>query len=35
MSVISDVITKVKQTDPNQPEFHRAVEGLWRHWNPR
>ena len=26
MSVISDVIAKVKQTDPNQPEFHQAVE---------
>lgn len=26
MSVIKDVIAKVKQTDPNQPEFHQAVE---------
>jgi len=26
MSVISDVIAKVKQTDPDQPEFHQAVE---------
>jgi glutamate dehydrogenase (NADP+) len=26
MSVIQDVIDKVKQTDPNQPEFHQAVE---------
>ena len=26
MSVIKDVIDKVKQTDPDQPEFHQAVE---------
>jgi glutamate dehydrogenase (NADP+) len=26
MSVIQDAIDKVKQTDPNQPEFHQAVE---------
>ena len=26
MSVIQDVIAKVKQTDPDQPEFHQAVE---------
>ena len=26
MSVIQDVIAKVKQRDPNQPEFHQAVE---------
>jgi len=26
MSVIKDVIAKVKQTDPHQPEFHQAVE---------
>jgi glutamate dehydrogenase (NADP+) len=26
MSAITDVIAKVKQTDPNQPEFHQAVE---------
>ena len=26
MSVIKDVIAKVKQTDPDQPEFHQAVE---------
>jgi glutamate dehydrogenase (NADP+) len=26
MSVINDVIAKVKQTDPDQPEFHQAVE---------
>ena len=25
MSVIKDVIEKIKQTDPNQPEFHQAV----------
>lgn len=26
MSVIKDVIAKVKQTDPEQPEFHQAVQ---------
>ncbi len=26
MSVISDVIEKIKQKDPNQPEFHQAAE---------
>ena len=26
MSVIKDVIAKAKQTDPDQPEFHQAVE---------
>jgi len=26
MSVIKDVISKVKQTDPDQPEFHQAVQ---------
>jgi glutamate dehydrogenase (NADP+) len=26
MSIIKDVIAKVKQTDPDQPEFHQAVE---------
>ncbi len=26
MSVISDVLAKVKQVDPDQPEFHQAVE---------
>ncbi len=26
MSVISDVLAKVKQIDPDQPEFHQAVE---------
>jgi glutamate dehydrogenase (NADP+) len=26
MSVIKDVVSKVKQTDPDQPEFHQAVQ---------
>jgi len=26
MSVIQDVIAKVKEKDPAQPEFHQAVE---------
>src|SRR5664280_641798 len=34
MSVISDVIAKVKQTDPNQPEFHQAVEEVMETLEP-
>jgi len=34
MSVISDVIDKVKQTDPNQPEFHQAVEEVMETLEP-
>jgi Glutamate dehydrogenase/leucine dehydrogenase len=34
MSVIKDVIAKVKQTDPNQPEFHQAVEEVMETLEP-
>ncbi|HNQ64948.1 MAG TPA: NADP-specific glutamate dehydrogenase [Smithella sp.] len=34
MSVIQDVIAKVKQTDPNQPEFHQAVEEVMETLEP-
>jgi glutamate dehydrogenase (NADP+) len=34
MSVITDVIAKVKQTDPNQPEFHQAVEEVMETLEP-
>jgi len=34
MSVIKDVITKVKQTDPDQPEFHQAVEEVMETLEP-
>lgn len=35
MSVISDVLAKVKQVDPDQPEFHQAVEEVMEPWNRR
>ena len=31
MSVIGDVIEKVKEKDPAQPEFHQAVEEVLNH----
>jgi len=34
MSVIKDVIAKVKQTDPDQPEFHQAVEEVMETLEP-
>jgi glutamate dehydrogenase (NADP+) len=34
MSVIKDVIAKVKQTDPNQPEFHQVVEEVMETLEP-
>ena len=34
MSVINDVIVKVKQTDPDQPEFHQAVEEVMETLEP-
>ncbi len=34
MSVIQDVIAKVKQTDPDQPEFHQAVEEVMETLEP-
>lgn len=34
MSVIKDVIVKVKQTDPDQPEFHQAVEEVMETLEP-
>ena len=34
MSVIKDVIAKVKQMDPNQPEFHQAVEEVMETLEP-
>ena len=34
MSVIKDVIEKVKQTDPDQPEFHQAVEEVMETLEP-
>ncbi|HNZ09839.1 MAG: NAD(P)-specific glutamate dehydrogenase [Deltaproteobacteria bacterium ADurb.Bin151] len=34
MSIIKDVIAKVKQTDPNQPEFHQAVEEVMETLEP-
>ncbi|MEN6622082.1 MAG: NADP-specific glutamate dehydrogenase [Smithella sp.] len=34
MSVIKDVIAKVKQTDPDQPEFHQAVEEVMESLEP-
>src|SRR5512137_1593001 len=34
MSVIKDVIAKVKQTDPNQPEFHQAVSEVMETLEP-
>jgi glutamate dehydrogenase (NADP+) len=34
MSIIKDVIAKVKQTDPDQPEFHQAVEEVMETLEP-
>ncbi len=34
MSVIQDVIAKVKQIDPNEPEFHQAVEEVMESLEP-
>ena len=34
MSVIQEVIAKVKQRDPNQPEFHQAVEEVLNSLEP-
>jgi glutamate dehydrogenase (NADP+) len=34
MSVIQDVIAKVKQTDPDQPEFHQAVSEVMETLEP-
>ncbi len=34
MSVIKDVIAKVKQVDPNEPEFHQAVEEVMESLEP-
>jgi len=34
MSVIKDVIAKVKQIDPNEPEFHQAVEEVMESLEP-
>ena len=34
MSVINDVIAKVKQTDPDQPEFHQAVQEVMESLEP-
>ncbi len=34
MSVIKDVIAKVKQADPDQPEFHQAVEEVMETLEP-
>ncbi|HNS56848.1 MAG TPA: Glu/Leu/Phe/Val dehydrogenase dimerization domain-containing protein, partial [Smithellaceae bacterium] len=34
MSVIKDVIAKVKQTDPDQPEFHQAVQEVMETLEP-
>lgn len=34
MSVIKDVIAKIKQTDPDQPEFHQAVEEVMETLEP-
>jgi glutamate dehydrogenase (NADP+) len=34
MSVIKDVIEKVKRTDPDQPEFHQAVEEVMETLEP-
>ncbi|MBP7233258.1 MAG: glutamate dehydrogenase, partial [Syntrophaceae bacterium] len=34
MSIIKDVIVKVKQTDPDQPEFHQAVEEVMETLEP-
>ena len=34
MSVIKDVIAKVKQMDPSQPEFHQAVEEVMETLEP-
>ena len=34
MSVIQDVITKVEQKDPDQPEFHQAVEEVMESLEP-
>ncbi len=34
MSVIKNVIAKVKQTDPDQPEFHQAVEEVMETLEP-
>jgi glutamate dehydrogenase (NADP+) len=34
MSVIRDVIEKVKRTDPDQPEFHQAVEEVMETLEP-
>jgi len=34
MSAIKDVIAKVKQTDPDQPEFHQAVEEVMETLEP-
>ena len=34
MSIIKDVIAKVKQVDPNEPEFHQAVEEVLESLEP-
>jgi len=34
MSVIQDIITKVEQKDPDQPEFHQAVEEVMESLEP-
>lgn len=34
MSVIQEVVAKVKQTDPDQPEFHQAVEEVMETLEP-
>ena len=34
MSIIEDVIAKVKQIDPDQPEFHQAVEEVMETLEP-
>ncbi len=34
MSVVKDVIIKVKQRDPNEPEFHQAVEEVMESLEP-
>jgi glutamate dehydrogenase (NADP+) len=34
MSVIKDIITKVEQKDPDQPEFHQAVEEVMESLEP-
>ncbi|MBP6942064.1 MAG: NADP-specific glutamate dehydrogenase, partial [Syntrophorhabdaceae bacterium] len=34
MSVIGDIIAKVKQQDPNEPEFHQAVHEVMETLEP-